>query len=122
VEIADNGEEVVKKAQLGSFHVILMDFQMPVVDGITATKQLRALGFKIPVLVFLAIFEIWLMLWQIIGLTANADDTARKEGLEAGMTFLLGKPIKGHLLKSSIEAALHASKRWKKSFFNLILV
>jgi CheY-like chemotaxis protein len=65
-----------------------MDFQMPLVDGIGATKRLRTLGINIP----------------IVGLTANADEVARRDGLDAGMNAILGKPIKGQKLKAAIEA------------------
>lgn len=50
---------------------------MPIMDGITATVELRRRGLSIP----------------IVGLTANADDETRQEGIKAGMNELLTKPI-----------------------------
>ena len=58
-----------------------MDLQMPVMDGYTATRQIRALGdpalAKIP----------------ILAMTANAFDDDRRNALESGMTGFLSKPI-----------------------------
>jgi two-component system sensor histidine kinase/response regulator len=67
-----------------------MDFQMPVLDGISATKQIRGLGIKTP----------------IIGLTANADEVAKLEATQAGMCNLIMKPVKGNDLKAIIEKSL----------------
>jgi CheY-like chemotaxis protein len=83
VELADNGLAAVSaltQSRNGDpFHVILMDVQMPVMDGFTATRVIRKeLGMdKIP----------------IIAMTANAMASDREDCLEAGMTDHIGKPF-----------------------------
>ena len=77
VEIAEDGRQAVDKAQAGSFDLILMDINMPVMDGYEATRLLRSQGYERP----------------ILALTANAmaEDTARC--LQAGCNDHLTKPI-----------------------------
>ena len=84
VDTAENGEVAVEKvstAAPGSYDLVLMDVQMPVMDGYTATRQIRALDdpalAKIP----------------ILAMTANAFDEDRRNALESGMTGFLSKPI-----------------------------
>ena len=89
-EIVENGREAVerfKNAAPGEFDAILMDVQMPVMNGYDATKAIRALERKdakeIP----------------IIAMTANAFAEDEKEALDAGMNVHLAKPIDMELLK-----------------------
>jgi signal transduction histidine kinase/DNA-binding response OmpR family regulator/HPt (histidine-containing phosphotransfer) domain-containing protein len=80
VEIANNGEEAVVRLQDGGFDVVLMDIQMPVMDGIQATAAIRALApplSRVP----------------IIALTAHAMVGARQQYLDAGMDDYLSKPL-----------------------------
>jgi CheY-like chemotaxis protein len=77
-------------AQNGKSDIILMDLHMPDLDGIAATKQIRSLGVKIP----------------ILGLTANSDEQIRNESLKVGMKQVITKPVKGVDLKNAIETAL----------------
>ncbi len=77
VDLAANGAEGVEKALRGDFDLVLMDVQMPIMDGYTATKRLRALGFRKP----------------IIALTAHAMSEVRQYSLNAGCTDYLSKPI-----------------------------
>lgn len=77
VTMADNGEEAISKASNSDFDVILMDVQMPVMDGRTATKTLRSHGYKRP----------------IIALTAHAMKEDRDKCLEAGCNDYLTKPV-----------------------------
>ncbi len=82
VQIANNGEEAVKMitdAPANTYDVILMDIQMPVMDGYEATRQIRKLDDK-------AKTEI-----PIIAVTANAFEEDRKLALEAGMNGHLAK-------------------------------
>ena len=77
------------------FDAILMDMQMPVVDGLTAAREIRAmpeLG-NIP----------------IIALTANASDEDRKRCLDAGMNEYSSKPFKPHQLFQIINASVNNS-------------
>ncbi len=84
VTVAHNGKEAVDifaKSDLNSFDAILMDVRMPVMDGITATKVIRAMerddAKNIP----------------IIAMTADAFEEQQKRTLDAGMTHHLSKPI-----------------------------
>ena len=84
VDTAENGAVAVEKvstAAPGSYDLLLMDVQMPVMDGYTATRQIRALDdparAKLP----------------ILAMTANAFDEDRRNALECGMTGFLSKPI-----------------------------
>lgn len=77
VETASNGKEGLEKAVSGDFGVVLMDLQMPVMDGYEALKELRRLGYTKPV----------------IALTAHAMKEDRKRCLESGFDDHLSKPI-----------------------------
>jgi len=83
VTIADHGAEAVKLLTQGSrppsFDVVLMDLQMPVMDGLTATRLLRA--------------EAYLQHLPIIAMTAHAMAEEIQSCLEAGMNDHVGKPI-----------------------------
>jgi CheY-like chemotaxis protein len=82
IVIADNGKEAVKLFTEGRFDIILMDIQMPEMDGLQASKAIRDIererGGRIP----------------IIALTANAMKGDRERFLAAGMDEYLSKPIK----------------------------
>ena len=77
VDEAENGQLAVEKAAAAGYDVILMDVQMPVMDGFTAAGILRAQGLKIPV----------------IALTANAMKGFEAQCLKAGYSGYLSKPI-----------------------------
>jgi PAS domain S-box-containing protein len=78
--IVPDGAQAVAAASSGDFDAILMDVQMPVMDGPTATRRIRALGGRASML-------------PIIALTANAMPGQRAEYLAAGMTDYLSKPL-----------------------------
>jgi signal transduction histidine kinase len=77
VDVADNGLEGVEKASQDAYDMILMDMQMPIMDGYTATKALRQNGYRKPV----------------IALTAYAMQGDREKTLQAGCTDYLAKPL-----------------------------
>ncbi|MCG8695486.1 MAG: response regulator [Minwuiales bacterium] len=79
-EIANNGLEAVNAVQRFNYDAVLMDVSMPEMDGLTATRRIRALGDGYRTL-------------PIIGLTANAMVGDREECLSAGMTDYVSKPI-----------------------------
>ena len=84
VDTAENGSEAVEKvknSKPGSYDLVLMDVQMPVMNGYEATKQIRAL--KNPALAKIT----------ILAMTANAFDEDRKKAQECGMDGFLSKPI-----------------------------
>ena len=77
VAIANNGKEGVSKAMNHAYNLILMDIQMPVMDGLTATRRLRELGYD----------------GVIFALTANVLKNERDNYLQAGCNGILSKPI-----------------------------
>jgi signal transduction histidine kinase len=84
VTIAQNGLEVIEAVKNQHFELILMDMQMPEMNGYNATKKLRGLGVKTP----------------IIAMTANVDEEDKEECLRAGCDDYISKPIdRTHLLK-----------------------
>ena len=84
VDTAENGAEAVEKvknSKPGNYDLLLMDVQMPVMNGYEATRQIRALNN--PALAGIT----------ILAMTANAFDEDRKKALECGMDGFLTKPI-----------------------------
>ena len=77
VEVVDNGLMAMQKALSRSYDLILMDVQMPIMDGLTATKKLRREGYKIPIVI----------------ITANALKEDRDKCLTAGADDYLTKPV-----------------------------
>ena len=85
VETANNGREGFERAKDGFFDLVLMDLQMPEMDGYEATRELRKIGYAKP----------------IIALTAHAMKEERKKCLENGFDRHLTKPIdRQHLLEA----------------------
>ena len=74
---ACNGKEAVEMALTGDFSVVLMDLKMPVVDGLEATRQIKAVKPDMP----------------IIALTANAFDSDRQQAFDAGCDNFMSKPV-----------------------------
>jgi len=99
VDIATNGEEAVEKAKSGFYHVILMDIQMPVMDGVTATQIIKNLDLNyIP---------------SIVAMTAYCLKEDKKRFVEAGMDDFIAKPISGDKILSKV-------KYWtEKSYFDV---
>ncbi len=79
VDIADNGAVALQKVRTGHYDLVFMDMQMPVMDGVTATRELR----KIAGLEGL----------PIVAMTANAMEQDLRSCLEAGMNDTVVKPI-----------------------------
>ncbi|MCD8513456.1 MAG: response regulator [Nitrincola sp.] len=98
-EVAINGLEALEKVQQQQFDLILMDMQMPVMDGLTATKKIRELDHPSSNT-------------PIIAVTANAMAEDLKSCFEAGMNDHLGKPFNKQDLQDYIERhiAQHQSK------------
>ncbi len=106
VVAVDNGAEAIEALEKEAFDAILMDMQMPVMDGIEATLKIRqseskglktnrsAPGKKIP----------------IIALTANDEGGAHKTCLDAGMDGVIAKPIEVKTLMDTITAIIEKSK------------
>jgi signal transduction histidine kinase len=89
-DLAGNGAEAVDRASLGDYEIILMDLQMPVMDGLEATRRIRGLDLPVQPL--------------IVALTASAYETDRERCLQAGMDDFLGKPFRLEALRSKLAA------------------
>ena len=97
VDTAENGAEAVEKvknSKPGNYDLVLMDVQMPVMNGYEATKQIRALDN--PALAGIT----------ILAMTANAFDEDKKKALECGMDGFLSKPIVIEELISTLQKNL----------------
>ncbi|WP_201212676.1 response regulator [Rhodocyclus purpureus] len=88
VDLAENGSVALAMVQQGSHDIVLMDMQMPVLDGLAATRAMR----KLPGLQAL----------PIVAMTANALPGDRERCLEAGMNDHLAKPIDPGVLASKL--------------------
>lgn len=92
-ETAEDGRRAVERAAIAPFDLILMDVKMPVMDGVAATRAIRALpgvAGAVP----------------ILALTANADPRDEAEYLAAGMDGVAQKPIQPDALLNAIRLAL----------------
>ncbi len=101
VFIANNGQEAVKSIEHTSYDLVLMDCQMPVMDGFAATRAIRQMD-KAKDL-------------PIIALTANALKEDRARCKDAGMDDYLTKPYKQDALEATIEKWLHPAEEATES-------
>jgi CheY-like chemotaxis protein len=92
VSVAENGQQAISHWQENKPQVILMDMQMPVMDGIEATLKIRQLeqSTQTPAT-------------PIIALTANARDVDKQRCLDAGMNAFLSKPFNAQDLLNVLE-------------------
>lgn len=98
VDTAENGEVAVgmiEEADACAYDLVLMDIQMPVMDGYAATRAIRALPDPLRASL------------PIIAVSANAFSEDRKRSLESGMDAHLPKPLDVHRLQSLIEKVVH---------------
>lgn len=91
VSYAANGFEAIACAEKTPCDLILMDVQMPSLDGYSATRRLRNLGYTLP----------------ILALTANAMLGEQERALKAGCDGYISKPVRGRFLIDTIERYLH---------------
>lgn len=88
-EVAKNGVEVLEKVNVQKFDVILMDVQMPVMNGLEATREIRKNEANSEII--------------IIGLSANVFEEDQKKAIESGMNDYLTKPIRLAALADKLE-------------------
>lgn len=93
VDVANNGQEGISAALEGDFDVILMDLQMPICDGLEATRILRKKGFRRP----------------ILALTANAMKEERDKCMRMGFNDYVSKPVDKKILFDAISQSLKNS-------------
>jgi len=97
-ECAEDGVEAVEAVSSRRFDLVLMDIKMPRMDGVQATKAIRALpGIEAQT--------------PIVALTANADPDDAKHYLAIGMAAVVEKPIKPERLRAAINTALAADQQ-----------
>lgn len=80
VEVAGDGQQAIEMALRGRYDILIMDIQMPVMDGYAATQRLRELGYRKP----------------IIALTAHAMSEVRQKCFDVGCTDWAAKPVNSH--------------------------
>ena len=96
IDVAEDGLIALDRVRRNDYALVLMDMQMPRMDGLEATRCIRALGGR--------------KLLPIIAMTANAFAEDRQRCLEAGMDDFIAKPIDPDLLYITILHWLSANK------------
>ena len=95
--LADNGVEALKVLRQQSFDLVLMDCQMPEMDGFDATREIRKLDIR-------ALYDQHL---PIVAMTANVMSGDRERCLEVGMDDYVGKPVQRDKLEAVLRKWLH---------------
>jgi CheY-like chemotaxis protein len=106
-DVAANGLEALRLLSLNNYDLVLMDVQMPEMDGLTATRKVREK--QVPVLNH----DI-----PIIAVTANAFKEDKEQGLAAGMNDYLSKPIKPKELEAMVDKWVSSTKSQAQSSKN----
>ena len=109
VVLASNGKEAVEAFQKGEIDLILMDVQMPVMDGFEATREIRKIEADTKSSTFNRQYSI-----PIIAMTAHAMKGDREKCLEAGMDDYVPKPIKADELFKVIDKLAHGPNNKEK--------
>jgi CheY-like chemotaxis protein len=89
IDIAPNGLDGLNSHRKNAYDLIFMDIQMPVMDGIEATKEIRKFDREV----------------QIVALTANSSSEDKKRGLDSGMNEFLAKPLNQDIMERLLNQA-----------------
>jgi signal transduction histidine kinase/HAMP domain-containing protein/ActR/RegA family two-component response regulator len=97
VDVAEDGQQAVEMVKSGNYALVLMDVQMPVMDGLDATRAIRRLpeGAHLP----------------ILAMTANAFDDERRRCLDAGMDDHVAKPVVAEQLFATLHDWLSGARK-----------
>ncbi|MDQ0878572.1 signal transduction histidine kinase/CheY-like chemotaxis protein [Paenibacillus sp. V4I3] len=95
VDVAENGAVAIKMVGNKRYDAILMDLQMPVMDGYEATRQIIEMGYKVP---------------PIIAMTADAVKGVKEQVIEAGMKAYITKPFEPIELFSVLQRVIQSTK------------
>ena len=93
VKVAEDGIDAVNSVKQNDFDLIFMDVQMPILDGYEATKKLREMGYKMP----------------IIACTAGSQENEKEIAHSFGMNDVLSKPFTKEDLKIILDKYLKSS-------------
>lgn len=108
VTVAENGQEAIELCSSKIFDLILMDLQMPILDGFKATKRIRKANGpnkNTP----------------ILAMTANAMETARQTCLDTGMNGIITKPIRKKIFLKEVDRWLKIKEKEETSPLSLIV-
>ena len=100
IDLAINGQEAINKSAKNDYDIIFMDIQMPDMDGITATRKIKALGKE--------------RLGPIVAMTAYSMKEDRERFLQAGLDDYISKPIKAQELLNKIRDLMRISRPEKE--------
>jgi len=106
--VVSNGKLAVEQTKIGKFDLVIMDIQMPVMDGLEATSLLREMGCTLP----------------IVALTANAFREDEERCINAGYTQYLSKPIdrkKLHQVMATYLTHEHQATKINRPIYSLLL-
>lgn len=101
---AENGVEALERLAADQFDIVLMDLHMPVMDGLTATRKIRASGAD------------WAAV-PVIAITAAASEEDRRACYAAGFNDFLPKPVKADLLARAISRLLYGTDAPERAAF-----
>ena len=97
VHVAGNGEEAVQRCIVSNYHLILLDFYMPIMDGLQASRMIRQNSKGLNPF--------------IVALTANVSEDSRLRAKESGMADFMGNPVDPLVLAGKVATYLLPSNK-----------